>query len=218
MKEHLALLGSVGLFSGIDISELGPMLSCIGARKKSVGKGRILLLAGDAPRNVGIVISGQVHVVREDHDGNRSLMAVLTSGDIFAEALCCAGVPESPVTVIADTDSSVVLLDFERILHTCTNACPFHRKLLENMLKLLAGKNLMLQNHMEILSMKSIRARVLRYIESFAPKQGQEVFIPLNREELANYLCVDRSALSHELMKMKKDGLIEYRKNRFVMK
>jgi len=217
-KEHLQLLKSVGLFQGIDAAELETMLICIGAKVEGVRKDSIILLAGDKPRHVGIVVKGQVHIVREDFDGNRSLMAVLTPGDIFAEALCCAGVSESPVTVIADQDSTVMLLSFERILLTCPNSCPFHKKLIENMLWLIAGKNLMLQSHMEILSMKSIRAKVMRYIESFMPKQGREITIPLNREELANYLCIERSALSHELMRMKKDGLIEYRKNRFALK
>ena len=146
------------------------------------------------------------------------MIAIVTAGGIFAEALCCAGVDESPITVIADLDSIVMLLSFSKILLTCSHSCTFHRKLIENMLRLIAHKNLMLQGHMEIISLKSIRARVMRYLESFILKQGREIIIPLNREELAEYLCLERSALSHELMKMQKDGLIEYRKNRFVIK
>ena len=218
MKEYLSVLKTVRLFNGIEAAELEAMLVCIGAKSLAVRKDKIILLAGDMPRHVGVVVKGQVRIVRDDFDGNRSLLAVLAPGEIFAEALCCAGVSESPVTVIADHDSTVALLSFERILHTCPNSCPFHRKLIENMLRLIAGKNLMLQSHMEILSTKSVRAKVMRYVESFVPKQGREITIPLNREELANYLCVERSALSHELMRMKKDGLIEYKKNRFLLK
>jgi len=218
LKEHLPVLKSVSLFEDVDAGELGTMLECMGAEIKYVSKGSMILFAGDTPRHVGIVLSGLLHVIREDYDGNRSLLAVLTPGELFAEALCCAGVSESPVTVIADADSNVLLLGFERILRTCPNSCVFHTKLIENMLRLIAAKNLLLQSHMEIISMKSIRAKVMRYIESFVPKQGREITIPLNREELANYLCVERSALSHELMRMKKDGLIEYKKNKFVLK
>jgi len=218
MKEFTHALELTGLFDGIGATELEPMLNCIDARVEVVKKDSIILLAGDKPSFVGIVVSGQVHIVREDFEGNRSLLAVLTTGGIFAEALCCAGVPESPVTVFADCDSTIILLGFYRIMQTCPNSCPFHRALIENMLRLIACKNLLLQSHMEILSMKTIRARVMRYFESFLHEQGREITIPLNREELANYLCVDRSALSHELMKMKQDGLIEYRKNEFVLK
>ena len=218
MKEYLYVLRSVGLFKSIEASELESLLGCIGAEIKNIRRDGIVLLAGDEPRHVGIVLTGQLHIIREDYNGNRSLIAVLAPGDIFAEALCCAGVPYSPVTVMAEKDSVVMLLGFARILYTCSNSCSFHKKLIENTLRLIANKNLMLQSHMEIISLKSVRARVMRYLESFMSKQGREITIPLNREELADYLCVERSALSHELARMKNDGLIEYRKNRFLMK
>ena len=218
MKEYFPVLKSVSLFSGIDIGGLEPMLGCIGAKVKKVRKGAIVLLAGDKPRHVGIVLSGQLQIIREDYEGNRSILSVLTSGDTFAEALCCAGVAESPVTVLADSEGAIMLLSIERILHTCPQSCSFHRAMIKNLLGIVARKSLMLQNHMEILSLNSIRAKVIRYIESLAPKHGHEVVIPLNREEMADHLCVDRSALSHELSKMKKDGLIDYRKNRFLLK
>ena len=218
VKKYMPFFRSSSLFRDISAAELESTLECISTDIKTVRKGVIILHTGDKPKQVGIVLSGQLHIIREDYDGNCSLIAVLSSGDIFAEALCCAGVTESPVTVIADLDSTIILMSFERILETCPSNCSSHRTLIKNMLGLIAVKNLMLQNHMDILSLKSIRARVMRYFESFAPKHGGEIIIPLNREELANYLCVERSALSHELAKMKRDGLIEYKKNRFMLK
>jgi CRP-like cAMP-binding protein len=212
-----AVLQSAVLFKGIEGAALGPMLACIGAETVTVGKGGIILLVGDKPRHVGITLTGVVHVVREDHDGNRSLLAAIAPGEMFAEALCCAGIAESPVTVTAASDATVMLLPYTRILQICPDSCPFHTKLIENMLRLVAGNNLLLQSRMELLSLKSIRARVLRYLESFVPQQGGHITIPFNREELADFLCVERSALSHALARMKKDGLIEYRKNTFIM-
>jgi len=203
----------MGLFKGIDAHELGGMLKCLGAETKEVKKGEIILLAGDKPQHIGIVLSGRLYIVREDYDGNRSLLAAVTPGEIFAEALCCAGIEESPVTVMADTDSTVMLLYFSRILKTCSNSCVFHTKLIDNMLGLVANKNLQLQARMEIVSQKTVRAKVTRYLESFIPTQGHNITLPFNREQMAEYLCVDRSALSHELMKMKRDGLIDYRRN-----
>ena len=212
------ILKSVGLFTGIEATELQSMLGCLNAGTQSLKKGKILLLAGNKPEYTGIVLSGQLHITRLDYDGNRSLMAVITPGGIFAEALCCAGVSESPVTVIAAENSVILKIGFTRILKTCSNSCAFHRKLIENMLTLIAKKNLMLQNRMELLEIKSVREKVMRYLESFGSKRGNGFAIPLNREEMAAFLSVDRSALSHELAKMKNDGLIEYRKNTFTIK
>ena len=218
MKEFFHVLRSVGIFSGIADSELETMLDCVDAKTRTYRKSRIILLAGDKPRHIGVVLEGSLHIVREDYDGNRSLIAVIAPGDVFAEALCFAGVEESPVSVIADMDSTVLTLSFERILHTCPSSCSFHRELIRNMLELVAVKNLQLQSHMEILSLKSIRARVMLFFESLAAKRGREITIPLNREEMADYLCVERSALSHELARMKRDGVIDYRKNKFVLR
>jgi len=217
MEKYFDILQSAALFRDVEASGLAGMLRCLGAEIKDVSRDEIILLAGDKPKFVGVVLTGQIHIVWEDYDGNRSLLTAVTPGEVFAEVLCCAGIQESPVTVIADTDSVVMLLTFRPILQTCPNSCAFHTKLIENMLRLIATKSLHLQNRMEILSLKSVRAKVKHYLESFIAKQGRHVTIPFDREELANYLCVERSALSHELMKMKKDGLIEYKKNRFTL-
>jgi len=210
-------LKSVSLFDGIDAAELELLLACVGPVIKRAAKGDILLLAGEKPDFVGIALAGQLHIICEDYDGNRSLLAAVGPGDIFAEALCCAGVAQSPVSIIANAGSTVMQLGFARILGTCGRACAFHTKLIANMLGLIARKNLMLQSRMEIVGMKSVRARVTRYLESLAPGRGKEFAIPFNRGELADFLCVERSALSHELARMKKDGLLEYRKNIFAL-
>jgi len=217
MREHFDVLKTVELFSGIGPGEMDDMLDCMGAQIKRYRKGSILLLAGEKPVYVGVVIAGELHIAREDRDGNRSLIAVVGPGHVFAEALCCSGAEESPVTVTAGASSLVMLLKFSRLLSTCPNSCVFHTRLIQNMLELISNKNLMLQNRMEIVSLKSVRAKVLLYLDEFTKKQGNEITIPLNREQLADFLCVDRSALSHELARMKKDGLIDYRKNRFIM-
>ena len=217
LKEFSGILKTTGLFHDIETSDLRSMLTCIGARTRRIRRGSYILLAGDKPEFVGIVLSGQLHIIREDYNGNRSIVAAIMPGGILAEALCAAGVSESPVTIIAAADSTVMLLNFPRILHNCPNTCLFHRKLIKNLLQLVANKNLFLQSKMEILSLKSVREKVMLYLESFVPKQGKTIKIPFNREEMADYLCVERSALSHELMKMKKDGLIDYRKNVFTL-
>ena len=212
------LLKSVELFKGIATPDLQCLLTKVGAAPAHAKKGTIILLAGDQPKHMGIVLTGQVHTFRENYDGSRSLLAVALAGDVFAESMYCAGLSKSLLTLEAAADSTIMLLDFLRILRTCPNSCPSHAKLVENMLRLIAGRNLMLQHRMGIISLKSIRAKVMRYLESLAPKQSRDITIPFNREELANYLCVERSALSHELARMRKDGLIDYKKNVFTLK
>lgn len=217
MKNYFNILKSVELFKDIAGTELESMLKCLGAEVKEVSRGVIILLAGDKSQYVGVVLTGQLLIFKEDYDGNRLLVDAVTPGEIFAEVLCCADVLESPETVIADIHSTIMQMSFSRILHTCPNACSHHIKLIENMLRLISNKNLLLQERLEIANLKTIRAKVVRYLESFQPQQGCNITIPFNREELANFLCVERSALSHELSKMKKDGLIDYKKNKFIL-
>ena len=126
-------------------------------------------------------------------------IAAITASELFAEALCYAGVPESPVSVIAGTDSIVMLLRFRHILQACPNVYVYHTKFLDNVLGLVANKNLQLQDRMEIFSLKSIKAKAFRYLGWLAQKQGRSITAPFTREEMAGFLCVKRSALSHEL-------------------
>ena len=216
-KSDLLLLSKSKLFSQIGISELTSVLSCLDTRTASYKKGETILLVGNPIKAVGIVLSGSLQIVKEDIDGSRVIMAAIGAPEMFGEAICCAGLSISPVSVIADTDSSVMFLNFPRILRVCSNACSFHAKLIENMLQILAQKNLFLQNRMDIISSKSIRDRVLKYLASFPSDRGKPIEIPLNREKMAEYLCTDRSALSHELMRMKRDGVISYERNRFLI-
>lgn len=217
MKKYLEILCKVSLFQEIHADDLPAMLSCLSAEIANYQKSEILLLTGEKPERVGIVLSGRLQVIKESLEGERTIMAILEPCDLFAEALCCAGVEESPVTVVTDSNCEVMLLNFPRILQVCSSACLFHHKLIENMLRIIAKKNLFLQDRMDIVRKKSVREKVLSYLEGFAVKQGRAVTIPLNREEMAGYLCVERSALSHELMKMKRDGILLYSKNSFTL-
>ena len=216
LERYIDLIRAAALFRGI--GDPRPMLQCLDARVKNVPKSDVVLLTGERPRAIGLLLSGDLRIVKEDSDGNRTLIAGVLPGETYAEALCCAGVEKSPVTVLAGEDSEVMLLRYESILGVCPNACGYHTKLIGNMLSILAEKSMYLEERVEVLAIKSIRAKALRYLESFAPRDGREFAIPFNREGLADYLGVERSALSHELARMKRDGLIDYNKNRFIVK
>jgi len=219
LKEFLDIIKTVSLFKEINDEDIEFMLNCLQAEIKAFPKNSIILMAGEKPQNVGVVLEGLIHIVNEDVSGTRTLIEAVSLGGTFAEAFCCAGISASPVTIVAAENSKILWLKFDRVVQTCANSCTFHNRLIENMLKVVADKNLYLQNRMEVVSMKSIRDKVLHYLESFSGKQGsRDIVIPFNREEMADYLCVDRSALSHELARMKEDGLLDYKKNIFTLK
>jgi len=217
MERYRGVIQNIGLFKGIAPETLASMLDCLQAQTVTYKKGSFVLSAGEKPEYVGALLSGQLQITRDDADGNRTLLTTLAPSDIFAEVFCCAGVDESPVNVMADADSTVMLLQFSRVLHTCPNSCQFHQTLIENMMRQIAQKSLYLQDRIEIIRIKSVRVKVLSYLNTFPVERGRSFTIPFNREEMADYLCVERSALSHELMRMKQDGLIDYYRNKFTL-
>ena len=202
------------LFQGIAFSDFEKMLDCLSANTACYKKGGIILLAGDAIGFIGLVLSGGVQVVREDLDGRIAILAGLGVSDVFGEAFACAGVSHSPVSIQATEDTKVLFLDYKRVVSSCSSACPFHSRLIENMLKLLATKNLMLNQKIEILSKRTTREKLMCYFDS-QRGAAKRFTIPFNREELAQYLCVDRSAMSNELCKMRDAGLIVFDRKEF---
>lgn len=215
--KHEDIIKSVVLFDGIAFDDLKAIFDCIDAKVKVFQKDEVVLLAGDTPTFVGITLSGKFHIVRENSEGVSTFIEAVRPGEIFAAILCGAGILESPVTVFARTCSTVMLLDFSRILHSCPNNCPFHTTLIKNMFRIVATKALGFQARLEAVNIKSLRSKIIHFLTPFALPGSGDIIIPFNREEMANFLCVDRSALSHELSRMKNDGMIEYKKNHFKL-
>lgn len=202
------------LFQSIPKEDLSSLLDCLGASEKKVSKSTVLVYAGDKIESIGIVISGCLRISRVDNFGNDSIVTTITEGNIFAEVFIAANVEISPVTITALEDSVIVFLNYRKLLTTCKNSCPSHVRLTENLLTIIAKKSLYLNKRIEILSKRTMRDKIFTFLE--IESKGKESFIiSLNREEMANYLCVDRSALSAELSRMQKDGLIRYVKNEF---
>lgn len=202
------------LFAGIDPADLSQLLACMSARDVPVMKGGAVFRAGDPVQTIGIVTAGVLQIVKEDPDGHQHILAELTPPALFGEAFVCAGVAESPVTVMVAESGSVLLLHYRKLITSCANACPFHTKLIENMLALLAEKNIFLNKKLELLSQRTIRGRLLLFFELYSKGDGAFT-VPFSRAEMADFLCVERSALSAELSKMRKDGLLKFRKNEF---
>lgn len=226
--------GNIPLFEGVSPDEAGAFLACFDTQERRYAKGESIICEGDRVEAIGVVLSGAVHVVRADGAGNRTIIANFGTGAVFGESLACAGVPRSPFSVVAETDTVAIFLPFERLMRTCGKACSYHQKIISNVIRMLARKNLLLNERLEVVAKRTTREKVLAYLCSLAraeaiggsggsagrpggasPRRVAE--LPFSRGELAEFLCVDRSALSRELGKMRDEGLLSLEGKRVVL-
>ena len=218
MENYAAILKHSPLFEGIEDVELKPLLQCLMPSRRTIGKNEYVFLAGGSLQSVGIVLSGSVHVLQEDYWGNRTILAHIPPGGLFGEAFAWAELDCLPVSVIAVEKTEILMLDDKRMITTCSSACDFHAALIKNMLKLLANKNILLTQKMEILTRRTTRERLLAYLSTQAVKTGKNRFtIPFSRQQLADFLAVERSAMSAELSRMQADGLIRTKRSEFTL-
>lgn len=206
------------LFRGAAPQEVASMLECLHAEQKRYKKNGVIYHAGDRVTSLGMVLQGSVSIESDDLWGNKSILDHLGPGQVFAETYACVPGEALMVSVVASEPTDILFLDTGRLLQVCSNACTHHNKLIRNLLFISAQKNLNLSRRIFHTSSKSIRGRLLSYLSDQAIRQGSRDFtIPFNRQQLANYLSVDRSALSNELSKMQKDGLLRVEKNHFLL-
>lgn len=216
MLKYLEILKKCPLFDGIEENNLIKMLSCLGARVLSFDKKFTVFSEGSKAKYLGIVLSGSVQTVLIDYDGNRSILSNMEASEVFAEDYACAEISAIPVTVVANEPSEVMFIDCSHILHTCSNNCGFHQQLIYNLMKDLATKTIMFHQRVEVTSKRTTREKLMTYLSIEAKKCSSNSFdIPFDRQELADYLEVDRSGLSAEISKLRSEGILESSKNHF---
>ena len=216
MEQYFDALRKCPLFCGITDAELTAMLPCLGARITQFAHGDTIMAEGEMARYVGVVLSGTVHIIRVDYFGNRSIIEGIGPSGLFGESFACAGVSAIPVNAIAAESSEVMLIDCLKITCSCSNACEFHQRMIYNLLKVVAEKNLAFHQKIEITSKRTTREKLLAYLLLQAKKSGGEPFeIPYNRQELADYLGVERSGLSVEIGKLCRQGVIAADRKQF---
>ena len=212
------LLAGTRLFQGIREHEIEAMLTCLSAEERTYRKDAYIYRAGDVTGRLGVVMEGAVNIIQDDVWGNRKIIENIGGGQIFGETYACLKGEPLMVDVQASERSRILFMDVNRILTTCSSSCDFHNRLIRSLMYVLAGKNLMLTKKMDIITPKSLRERVMVYLSQESVKQGcRTVTVPFNRQQMADYLSVDRSALSAELSRMQRDGVISYEKNRFTI-
>ncbi len=216
MKKYVSTLKKTQIFTGVGDDEIISMLSCLGARLHTYKKGEYILRQGERLSDILVLVEGNLHIQKDDYWGNRSILGQISIGEIFGEAYVA---PKSGVLmndVIATEDSTIIFFDVKKVLTTCPSACHFHSMVVQNMFFAVSEKNRKLVQKLGHMSKRSTREKLISYLSEEAKKQNSSYFtIPFNRQQLADYLSVDRSAMSNELCKMRDDGLLEFEKNNF---
>lgn len=218
MKKVCDAMKKSVLFWDIKEEDLERVISCFDVKLSRYDRDEFVIHQGERAKGVGLVVSGQFHIIREDFLGNREILTEVGAGDIFDEVYAVLADEYQSIAVVAVQPTEAAFFSIDKMLTTCSSNCTFHNIIIKNMLRVMAQKNLMLTRKMAHLSRKSIREKLVSYLSDESSRQGKrEIKIPFNRQQLADYLSVERSALSRELSKMKEEGLIEFYKNQFVL-
>lgn len=216
MKRYIPILKNTQLFSGASDEDIEAMLGCLQARLCTYKKGEYVLREGERIERLMMLVKGELHIQRDDYWGNRSIISMVGVGEMFGEAYAA---PESgPLMndVLAVEDSAVIFLDIGKLLTVCPNGCKFHAMAVKNLFFAISEKNRKLVRKLGYMSRRTTREKLIAYLSEEAKRQNSGAFsIPFNRQQLADFLSVDRSAMSNELCKLRDDGLIEFEKNRF---
>lgn len=216
MRKYLPQLRLCPLFDRIPDEDLLKTLECLRAQVICVRRDQAIMRQGEPATRLGVVLCGSVRVVSSDEYGNRSVIAVIGEKEVFADSFACAGAQVLPVSVVASQESIVLLLEHKRVITGCRNGCMAHSRLVTNLMSIIAGKNLILSRKLSIVTQRTTREKLLAFLREQQKQSGMHRFvIPFDRQMLADYLGVERSAMSTELGKMKRDGLIRYERNEF---
>ena len=218
MKKYIEILKRTQVFSGVSDTEISAMLNCLQAKLLTFQKGDYVFREGERIDNITVLVKGKLLVQHDDFWGNRNIINVIRVGEMFGEAYVA---PESGSLlndVIAEEDSAVIFFDVRRILTVCSTACRFHSMVIQNLFFAISEKNRKLVQKIGHMSKRSTRAKLLSYLSEEAKRQNSSHFtIPFTRQQLADFLCVDRSAMSNELCKMRDEGLLQFAKNQFIL-
>ena len=218
MKKYIPILKRTKLFSGLADDEIGAMLSCLDARLHEYKKGEYVLHAGEHLNYITLLAEGELHIQRDDYWGNRAIVNRIGVGEMFGEAYIA---PESGALlndVIAVEDSTVIFFDARKVITMCSSACRFHSMVVQNLFFAISDKNRKLVQKLGHMSKRTTREKLISYLSEEAKRQNSASFtIPFNRQQLADFLSVDRSAMSNELCKMRDEGFLEFEKNQFKL-
>ena len=218
MKKYIPILKRTKLFAGVTDEEINAMLSCLDARLHTYKKGEYVFRQGERLSFITVLVYGELHIQRDDYWGNRAIVNRIAVGEMFGEAYVA---PESGALlndVVAVEDSTVIFFNARRIITVCSSTCRFHSMVVQNLFFAISEKNKALVQKLGHISRRTTREKLISYLSEEAKRHNSATFtIPFNRQQLADFLSVDRSAMSNELCKMRDEGLLEFQKNQFKL-
>ena len=218
MKQYIPVLKRSQLFAGLDDDEIAAMLSCLDARLQAYERGAYIFRQGQHIRHIAVLAEGELLVQKDDYWGNRSIISRIDAGEMFGEAYLAPESGTSLNDVAAARNSTVIFFDVRRVITTCSSACRFHTMVVQNLFFAISEKNRTLVQKLGHMSKRSTREKLISYLSEQANRQKSASFaIPFNRQQLADFLSVDRSAMSSELGKMRDEGLLIFEKNQFTL-
>lgn len=218
MEQYFEVLEKCPLFKGVQRDDISGILKCFEVKIKEYRKGETVFLQGDAVNFFGIVLEGSIQIIRNDYYGNRSIVTTTMPSQLFAETFAFTKASSVPLSAWASSDSTIMLINPEKIIGQCSRACSFHSRIISNLIKVMASKNLEINKKLEIVSKRTTRDKLMTYLFLTSQELGIKSFtVPFNRQELADYLEVDRSGLSAEISKLKKDGKLLCRRSEFTI-
>ena len=218
IPDPLQILMRSPLFQGVAEDELLAMLRCLGIEGKHYVKQQYVYRAGDRISTIGLVLSGRIHSMRVDFWGNRNLLSTAEPGELFGEGWACSETAVVSADFVAAETSDVLFFNIQRVITVCNSACNFHTRVIRNILQVVANQNLTLMRKIEHTTQRTTRDKLLSYLSEQALKaQSISFVIPFNRQELADYLSVDRSAMSAELSRLRREGLLTFDRDRFTL-
>ena len=218
MEKYLPVLKSSAFFSGMSGDEILAALNCVSAKSIKATKDEYILRSGDTTENMGLLLSGSVLIVQEDLWGHRNIMTKITPGGFFAEPFAILPDAVLNISIVASEDCELLFLNLRKMLTVCPSACQHHNKLIQNLVAVLSKKILLFNDKITHMSKRSTGDKIMSYLSAESVRQDSLEFdIPFNRQQLADYLCVDRAAMSVEISKLQKAGLLETQRNHFKL-
>ena len=214
MQNHLSVLQGCPFFTGLSEDEILSILHCVQAVEIARQRGAYIFRAGDSTEVMGLVLSGTTLVIQEDLWGHRNILSKCSAGDFFGEPYAATPGAILNISVVAEEDCEILLLNIKRLL----TACDHHQKLIRNLVSVLANKMLLFNDKVTHISKRTTREKLLSYLSAESLRQGSLSFdIPFDRQQLADFLCVERAAMSVELSKLQKEGLLITKRNHFEL-
>lgn len=216
MKEYITILKNIPLFENIPPNNIPELLKKLDAYVKHYQKNEYIMLTGDPVNFIGIILKGNIQIIQDDFYGNRNITASFDAGSLFAEAFVCAGISTLPVDILANTNTEIMFIDSRKIGASCNGCCEYHHFFIANLLRIVATKNIILSQKLQCISHKTTKEKILSYLNSQAKLHDSAEFdIPFNRQGLADYLGVERSAMSTVINQLVKQNVIETNRSHF---